>query len=476
MLLTYSEFSGERGMHQFLRYYPISSTRIHSHKDLTPFAPSDQTSIPCSRLDDRSTDLANLSMDGCGARASYALLYGPQRRSLHDNDELDQLRDELRKAYVRKALQAQLAEHEADRLAEKAQARLGSQDARCLVVEEHQVREREELIRRERLTTELLEELGRQVEEKRCRLELQRQEEREERLALEELDRLQEERERAEKLLARQRTYRKLRLGGLVHSEERQLQLELLQALETEERERREAYERQLEARAQRLAELRRQACARRAEAIEAVAKILMARQTERIQRQRLALEKALEEARLQAELEEREAELRRRQRAIQVVQALDEQVRERKESRRRLAEAEQQFAAAVMARLLEAEREERATLELKKRRRVEYRAELETLMTERTKALELEVEKVRALIEEEERHEEQLRKEARNARLALLRGHVDQIAEFVSRRALTDEERALVDAALNNRYGDAADVDPGPEPDEVDEEAPQLS
>lgn len=368
-----------------------------------------------------------------------------QRRSIR-NEELSRLEQEIKKAYVLKALHAQLAEQEADRLAADVQTRIEHEVSRCRSDAEHERRERARELELKKRTEELKETLDRQVEEKREERCLLEEEERRERKILVQLDRVREEKDQMEKLRRREELAEQELLQRLVQQEIQAIEKSKLEEREALEELRNENYARQLEERSDKLKLLRVAAQRRRDEAIEKVAKMLLELQVERSERRRLMSDLMLEEVKIDVELEAREAELRRRQKMRDYAEGLEEQIRFEEECRKRFLEREREFAEAVMAKVMESETMERLTAEVRRRRRLEYRQELERLMREREKERLEVLAKLRVEFEEERKAELAEREEARKARLILLEQHIDNVADFMSRKSLYQEERGVVE------------------------------
>lgn len=375
-----------------------------------------------------------------------SLMNGDQHRNSIRSEELRHLENKIRQAYVTKTLRVQLAEREADNLAANIQSRISEEITQLKADVEHVERTRLEREEQTRRVGELKLVLERQVGEKREERYRLEQEERSERRVLMEVDKVRDEVEARDKLQRREELIEQLCLEGLIQSEIREIDQRRLEEYEIKEAAKNRRYLEELEQRAERTHRVRVEAVAKREVAIASVARVLLEMQREKRARQRLLLDLMVEEVKFEAEIEAREAEARRREKMREVAGVLEEQMSFEETCKRRFLEREKKFAEDVMAKVMESEAMERLTADVRRRKRTEYRQELEKLMRERERVRAEELSRLRVALEEERLKKEADREEARKARMLLLEQHVEHIGDFMTGKSLYAEERRIVE------------------------------
>jgi uncharacterized protein (UPF0210 family) len=105
----------------------------------------------------------------------------------------------------------------------------------------------------------------------------------------------------------------------------------------------------------------------------------------------------------------------------------------------------EKEFSMAIKAEVIELEKVEHVTTEIKRRRCLEFHKELEHLVKERECAHILEMNKLRRILEEEQQIIQADREEARKSTIVLLKAHINNLSNFINLNSLNNEERVIL-------------------------------
>ncbi|KAG7209160.1 hypothetical protein KM043_015299 [Ampulex compressa] len=383
-----------------------------------------------------------------GPRPPLPPRYPPCRgatRDLGAEDELAKLEAALRRAYIAKELEAQLAEREANLCAEKARSRRAAEELRLreqLVLEDELNREIEARRSREKYGKQLEQQVARKREERRATAE----EARIERLVLEEVD---EQREREERLRSRRRRTRLIedtRRERLILREIREIRKEEEEEEEEMKFLRDEEYALEIDARATREELVRREQMERRDRTVERVASLIANAEIEKREREALLLELVTEEIGYELLMREEEERERRRRMRVELASGLKEQMVFTEECKLRFVEQDRAFAEEVARRIMEDERIARLTAQARRRLCLRHQEDLRRLIEERRRIREREIARIEEAAREERAREIRRLKLMEEERKRLLAEHAPSIAGFVNKSALSIEERRIVD------------------------------
>lgn len=350
-----------------------------------------------------------------------------------EDDELSQLEKKIKQAYVSKALCAQLAEKRALEASHSRQEQLTAvlaattRDSHANFYEEKHCKRLQAI--------ELRANQARQIEEKKEAGLKAKEEERCERQILIELDQATEQCERIKKLLLKEELSEQQMLESLTQFELRELkQLHMKEQNHKKAKENLE-YELCMVDRDKKIKKLQLIALKKREEVINKVVESFLMekinKQTDEM-RQQLLADVLREEIRLSLELETQKNEKRQKQEASNVALTQMKQFNLEIESRKRFLEREYQFAEAVMMQIMASEQIERLNKVAQNRRRIEYRTELKGLMSDRAKAYDEELKKIRCEMTEQLDREKLKHKKTREAGLKLLEQHMDNVSDFL--------------------------------------------
>lgn len=294
------------------------------------------------------------------------------------------------------------------------------------------------------------------------------EEAREYRKFLEEADRLQEERERAQilekkcELVERMRRER-LRLEEMKEARGRK-------EYEMEEKKQREdvEYLKEVEERSKEVDRLRREQLERRERVLMEITRIILDAEARKREKEEYLIDLVAEEIRCELMVREMEERARRKQMQQELAVSLREQIVFTEQCKMRYAEEDKAWAEEIMKKVMEDEKTARRTAEAKRRVKMQYRQDLEKLIAHRRRIREEEI----ARLEEVAREEERLRliemEHAKEERRRLLTKHATSIANFVNRAILTPEEQQiLAELTKTNQITDSTNND-----NDVSEEA----
>lgn len=371
-------------------------------------------------------------------------------RNRESYDEVMELEAKLRAAYVAKELEVQVLEREAERCAAEMEERRAAESMRSegRAMAEEEARERWKNVEdRERYKRELMDQVEGKKEERRLRME----EERREREVLREVDRAREERERSERWGRRKEMGEIASRERFVVSEMRRLRGEEEREAEAARRREEEEYwwevgERRRRAEESRIAELRERESTRRK-----IADALIDAEDRKREREALLAELITEDVKLELSMKEEEEETERERRKEELAADLKEQIVFTERCKLRFVERDKEFAEEVMRRIKEDEKIGRLSAEARRRAQLRYRDELNRLIEIRRKIREEEIWRKKRALEEEKEREKMRSDRDKEERKRLLEKHAPNVANFIDKIPLSEEERETIERMRTN-------------------------
>ncbi|KYN37094.1 hypothetical protein ALC56_08885 [Trachymyrmex septentrionalis] len=395
--------------------------------------------------------------------SNESTLYARFRRSCRNresHDTLAELAAELRRAYMVKGLQAQLDEKQAHKYTELVRKR----EVADLIRQEQQevleedLRCQSEMLRKSKeYRRQLDEQLTRKEEQKRVIVE----EAREYRKFLEEVDREQEEQERTKAVEKKCELVERTRQERLILEEIREARRQ--EELEAEEKKRLKdlEYLKEIEERSKEMSRLRQEQLERRERVLLETTKILLDAQAQKREREERLIDLVAEEIRCELVIREMEETMRRKKMQQELAVSLREQIVFTEQCRLRFVEEDRAWAEEVMRKIMEDEKMARCTAEAKRRMKVQYRKDLESLIEHRRRIREKEIARIEEIAKEQQRLELLEAERAKEERKRLLMIHAANIANFVNRATLTSEEQEILDK-LTKKNQDTKNIDNG--------------
>ncbi|XP_024870739.1 trichohyalin-like [Temnothorax curvispinosus] len=390
-----------------------------------------------------------------------ALYFAKFRRSCRNRESYDaiaELAAELRRAYMVKGLQAQLDEKQAHEYAElvrkreiadlirKEQQEVLEEDLRC----------RSAILRKsEAYRRQLDEQLTRKEEEKRVIVE----EAREYRKFLEEVDRVQEEQERSKALEKKSELVERTRQERLIFEEMREVRRQEEREAEEEKRLKDLEYLKEIEERSKEVSRLRQEQMERRERILLETTRIMLDAQARKREKEERLIDLVAEEIRCELVIREMEEAMRRKKMQQELAATLREQIVFTEQCKLRFVEEDRAWAEEVIRKIMEDEKMARCTAEAKRRMKVQYRKDLESLIEHRRRIREEEIARIEEIVKEQQRLELVEAERAKEERKRLLMIHAANIADFVNRATLTAEEQEILDE-LMKKNGDGENID----------------
>ncbi|XP_011861249.1 PREDICTED: meiosis-specific nuclear structural protein 1-like [Vollenhovia emeryi] len=392
--------------------------------------------------------------------ALYLVKFRRSCRNRESYDAITELVAELRRAYMVKGLEAQLDEKQAHRYAELVRKReiadLIRQEQQEVLEED--LRCRSEILRKsEEYRRQLDEQLTRKVEEKRVVVE----EAREYRKFLEEVDRAQEEEERSKVLEKKCALVEKTRQERLILEEMREIHRQEERRAEEKKRLQDLEYLKEIEERSKEVSKLRQEQIERRERVLLETTRIILDAQARKREREERLIDLVAEEIRCELVIKEMEESMRRKKMQQELAATLREQIVFTEQCRLHFVEEDRAWAEEVMRKIMEDEKMARCTAEAKRRMKVQYRKDLESLIEHRRRIREKEIARIEEIAKEQQRLELLEVERAREERRRLLTIHAANIANFVNRATLTAEEREILDE-LTKKNRDPENIDDG--------------
>lgn len=392
-----------------------------------------------------------------------ALYFAKLRRSCRNRESYDaiaELAAELRRAYMVKGLQAQLDEKQAQKYAELVRKREIADLIRekQQEVSEEDLRCRSEILRKSvEYRRQLDEQLTRKEEEKRVIVE----EAREYRKLLEEVDRAQEERERSQALEKKCELVERTRQERLILEEMREARRQ--EERDAEEKKRLEdlEYLKEIEERSKEVGRLRQEQIERRERVLLEATKIMLDAQARKREREERLIDLVAEEIRCELVIREMEEAMRRKKMQQELAATLREQIVFTEQCKLHFVEEDRAWAEELMRKIMEDEKMARCTAEAKRRMKIQYRKDLESLIEHRRRIREEEIARIEEIAKEQQRLELVEAERSKEERKRLLIIHAANIANFVNRATLTTEEQEILDE-LTKKNRDTENIDDG--------------
>nr|XP_031850477.1 trichohyalin-like [Nomia melanderi]XP_031850478.1 trichohyalin-like [Nomia melanderi]XP_031850479.1 trichohyalin-like [Nomia melanderi]XP_031850480.1 trichohyalin-like [Nomia melanderi]XP_031850482.1 trichohyalin-like [Nomia melanderi] len=381
----------------------------------------------------------------------YIANFRRSSRNRESYDEIAELEAELRRAYIAKELRTQLIEKETERYIEKVQRQ---QAAKMMQLEEHAVVEDDlrlkfdNLRKSEDYRRQLTEQITRKQEEKCAMIE----EARREREILTEVDRIRERREKLNEMEMKSEMAESLRRENFILQEmkvirsQEEMETEMKKLLEDEE------YLREIDRRAVKARKLHEEQMRNREQAIRKIAEILTNLNSQKEERLRLIDDIITADVKLELLIQEEEVVQRKTMRK-QLAADLEEQIAFTEQCKLRFVEQDRAFAEEIMKKIMEDEKTEKLTREAKRRMQLQYRDDLARMIEKRRKAREDEIARMREQAKKENELEIINLSRAREKRKRLLETHASNVADFLDKNALTEEEKDIVEKAVESEF-----------------------
>lgn len=366
--------------------------------------------------------------------------------------ELRKLEAELRNAYTMKMLKTQIAVKNTNLLFEEIRQKF--QDKMMMNNIEVEIKEKSENEKKDYLQKceKYKNELENQIQLKQEEKQKIKKNERMERRALEEVDRIREEEEEFQKLINNFEWKEKIERNYLIHMEINEILKRKKEDFDKDEDERVRKYTEVLEQRNLLVKKQEEEKIRKREEAIHLVAGMIIAAESTKQEREELIADLVAEEIQFQEMIREKEKSLKRMRMKDDLITVLDMQVLFNEECKRRFVEKDREFVEVVMKRILEDERMERLTLEARKRKYIKYQEDLLQLIEEKKLLRDKHIVQIQKEFESEQLQEKTMRNSIRDERISLLEHHMGSVAEFINRSKLTEEEQQILTECLKNR------------------------
>ncbi|XP_011067340.1 PREDICTED: trichohyalin-like [Acromyrmex echinatior] len=395
--------------------------------------------------------------------SNESTLYARFRSSCRNRESYDTLAElaaELRRAYMVKGLQAQLDEKQAHKYAELVRKREVAdliRQEQQEVLEENLRCQSETLRKSKEYRQQLDEQLTRKEEQKRVIVE----EAREYRKFLEEVDREQEEQERTKAVEKKCELVERTRQERLILEKIREARRQ--EELEAEEKKRLKdlEYLKEIEERSKEMSRLRQEQLERRERVLLETTRILLDAQAQKREREERLIDLVAEEIRCELVIREMEETMRRKKMQQELAASLREQIVFTEQCRLRFVEEDRAWAEEVMRKIMEDEKMARCTAEAKRRMKIQYRKDLESLIEHRRRIREEEIARIEEIAKEQQKLELLEAERAKEERKRLLMIHAANIANFVNRATLTSEEQEILDK-LTKKNQDTKNIDNG--------------
>jgi len=285
------------------------------------------------------------------------------------------------------------------------------------------------------------------------------EEAREYRKFLEKVDREQEEQERTKVVEKKCELVERTRQERLILEEIREARRQ--EELEAEEKKRLKdlEYLKEVEERSKEMSRLRQEQLERRERVLLETTRILLDAQAQKREREERLIDLVAEEIRCELVIREMEETMRRKKMQQELAASLREQIVFTEQCRLRFVEEDKAWAEEVMRKIMEDEKMARCTAEAKRRMKVQYRKDLESLIEHRRRIREEEIARIEEIVKEQQKLELLEAEHAKEERKRLLMIHAANIANFVNRATLTSEEQEILDK-LTKKNQDTKNID----------------
>ncbi|XP_012350552.2 meiosis-specific nuclear structural protein 1-like [Apis florea] len=176
-----------------------------------------------------------------------------------------------------------------------------------------------------------------------------------------------------------------------------------------------------------------------------------MDREGERRERERLLAELITEDVRSELATKVEEEEVERVRRREELAADLKEQMVFTERCKLRFVERERELAEGLMRRMKEDERIGRLSAEARRRAELRHREELDRLIEIRRQIREEEIGRRERAVEEEKEREKMRSDRDKEERRRLLEEHASNVANFIDKIPLSEEERETVERMRRN-------------------------
>lgn len=382
----------------------------------------------------------------------YIANFRRSSRNRESYDEIAELETELRRAYVAKELRTQFIEKETERYIEKVRRQ---EAARMMRSEEQAAAEDDlrlefdNLRKSEDYRRQLMEQITRKQEEKCEMIE----EARREREILTEVDRIRERREKLNEMEMKSEMAESLRRENFILQEmkvirsQEEMETEMRKLLEDEE------YLREIDRRTVEARRLREERTRNREQAIGEIAEILTNLNRRKEERLRLIEDIIIADVKLELSIEQEEEAVQRETTRKQLAADLEEQIAFTEQCKLRFVQQDRAFAEEIMKKIMEDEKTEKLTREARRRMQLQYRDDLARMIEKRRTAREDQIVRMREQAKEENESEIINLSRAREKRKRLLETHASNVADFLDKNALTEEEKDIVEKAVESEF-----------------------
>ncbi|XP_015186171.1 PREDICTED: trichohyalin-like [Polistes dominula] len=370
---------------------------------------------------------------------------GSMLRNRESTDEITKLEEELKRAYCRKELVAQLAAKKSQEDMERAKAHLESEKNRLLASIELDDEDRRRIIKRdearEEMVREIAERRAREAEEKTRLME----EGLRERRHLEEVDRKLEEYENLKKLK------KKLQLtSDMIKDRKMSSDLfDIQMAYKKEEEEKlerdRRIYLQEIERRAKEAQNRRVELEKRRERVLTSLLTTILEEDASEREKKRLLQELVFEELELDRVIRDWQDRDIKNRMTKALANSLKEQIKLTELCKANFLRRNQQFAEEMSKKLAEDDKITRLNADAKKRALFKYRQDLEKMIIERQRIIEEEISKIEQEIQEEHILEACRQELIKKERSSLLLEHAANVAEYLDTSLLTEYEQDIL-------------------------------
>ncbi|XP_063973642.1 meiosis-specific nuclear structural protein 1-like [Diachasmimorpha longicaudata] len=355
-------------------------------------------------------------------------------------EELANLEAQFRNAYVLKALEAQIAEKEADRIAQEARDKLSKRVLTLhdeKTIEEEVARKNAASKNREDYKLILEEQMESKILEKLCQEDIDKRE----RQILIEVDRIIDEEYECTRVMRRNQLAETLRRERLIFEEMREIKRTKEIEIEAIAVEKQQKYLDEVEERSVNMRKLREDQQRKRDAVIETVAKLFVDTGARKRERESVIYELISQTIRQELLIAECEFKCRVRENKRQLAEDLKEQMIFLVESEAQSRERDRVFADDVMAKIMVDERVSILTAEARRRKQMIYKKDLEELIDERRRLRDVAVAALKAEWEVERANEEIRRMKIKEERQRLIDEHLGQVSTHLRKGVLSKEE-----------------------------------
>lgn len=287
--------------------------------------------------------------------------------------------------------------------------------------------------------------MTRKEKEKRIIVE----EAREDRKFLTEVDRVQEERERSKILEKKCEHVKKMRQERLILEKMREVCRQKKRKAEEKKQLKDLEYLKEIEERSKKMSRLRQEQIEIRERVLETT-RIMLDAQIRKRKKEKQLIDLVAEEIRCELVIREMEEAMHRKKMQQELAAILRVQIIFTEQCKLHFVEKDRAWGEKVITKIMEDEKTARYTAEAKRRMKIQYRKDLESLIAHRHKIREEEITRIKEIAKEQQRLEQVEAECAKEERKRLLMIHAANIANFVNRTTLTVEEQKILHELTN--------------------------